>query len=48
MRGAIERSPRDFELYLLRARIELEGGDLAAAETSFEHARRLNPLDPTR
>jgi tetratricopeptide (TPR) repeat protein len=43
---AIDRSPRDFELYLLKARVELVAGNADAARESFQIARRLNPLDP--
>ncbi len=43
---AIERSPDDFQLYLLASRFEAEDGDRIAAQASLERARALNPLDP--
>lgn len=42
---AIERSPRDYELYLLRSRFEAAAGDRAAAGASLARAAELNPLD---
>lgn len=43
---AIEREDRNWELYALRARVEGEAGEAAAASGDLEHARRLNPLAP--
>jgi len=43
---AIEREDRNWELYALRARVEGEAGEAAAARRDVEHARRLNPLAP--
>jgi tetratricopeptide (TPR) repeat protein len=40
---AIEREDRNWLYYYLRARIESEGGDLAAARADLREARRLNP-----
>ncbi len=43
---AIEREDRNWQLYALRARVEGEAGEAAAASRDIEHARRLNPLAP--
>jgi O-antigen ligase len=43
---AIEREDRNWQLYYLRARVEREAGDAAAAQADTEHARRLNPRAP--
>ncbi len=43
---AIERSPDDYRLRLLAARIAGEDGDQAAAEAALFEAHRLNPRDP--
>jgi hypothetical protein len=40
---AIERDPRDWRLWLIRARLEAKAGAIAAARTSLEHARTLSP-----
>jgi O-Antigen ligase len=44
---AIDHSPRDYQLYLLAARIESEARDPSAGLASVDEALRLNPLDPT-
>lgn len=46
MEQAIDRAPRDFELYLALAPIQYSEGDLAGSERSLRLARILNPLDP--
>jgi hypothetical protein len=46
LQAAIDRSPRDFELYLLRAGYQVAEHDQAAAKASLERARQLNPFDP--
>jgi O-Antigen ligase/Tetratricopeptide repeat len=43
---AIERDPRDWRLWLARARIETKAGDIAAARKSFDRAAALNPRSP--
>jgi O-antigen ligase len=43
---AIEREDRNWQLYYLRARVEREAGNAAAARADTEHARRLNPRAP--
>ncbi len=43
---AIERSPDDYQLYLLAVRFDLTAGDKDAARTSYGRAQQLNPLDP--
>jgi hypothetical protein len=44
---AIDRAPRDYELYLLATRLATEAGDKAAAARYFTRAHELNPKDPT-
>ncbi len=44
---AIDRAPRDFQLYLLATRLATEAGDKAAAAAYFARAQQLNPKDPT-
>ena len=46
MREAIERAPRDFELYLALSRLQFSQGDLSESLRSARRARKLNPLDP--
>jgi tetratricopeptide (TPR) repeat protein len=43
---ALDRAPRDYQLYLLALRLDREAGDLPAAAASYARARELNPLDP--
>jgi O-antigen ligase/polysaccharide polymerase Wzy-like membrane protein len=43
---AIEREDRNWQLYYLRARVEREAGNLAAAHADLERARELDPLAP--
>jgi tetratricopeptide (TPR) repeat protein len=43
---AIEREDRNWQLYYVRARVEEEAGDAAAARADLERARQLNPLAP--
>ncbi|HEX6206307.1 MAG TPA: O-antigen ligase family protein [Solirubrobacterales bacterium] len=40
---AIDREEDNWQLYYLRARVEREGGDAAAADADLAEARRLNP-----
>ncbi len=42
---AIDREEENWVLYYLRARIEHEGGESAAAAADLAEARRLNPLE---
>ena len=41
---AIEREDHNWQLYYLRARVEAEAGNEAAAEADLERATQLNPL----
>jgi Flp pilus assembly protein TadD len=43
---AIERDGRDWQLWLVSARIETKLGDVAAAERSLRRAIALNPRSP--
>jgi O-antigen ligase len=43
---AIEREDRNWQLYYLRARVESEAGEVAAAQADLERARELNPRAP--
>ena len=43
---AISRSPDDYRLRLLSARMEVEAGDNAEAHAALLEAQRLNPRDP--
>ena len=43
---AIERDPLDWRLWLVRARIETNSGDIAAARESLSRAAALNPRSP--
>ncbi len=43
---AIEREDRNWQLYYVRARVEGEAGNAAAARADLERARQLNPLAP--
>lgn len=43
MSQAIDREEGNWQLYYLRARINHEAGDDAAAAADLEEARRLNP-----
>ncbi len=43
---AIEREDENWLLYYLRARVEHEAGDAAAADADRAEALRLNPLEP--
>ncbi|HET6997722.1 MAG TPA: O-antigen ligase family protein [Solirubrobacterales bacterium] len=45
MSEAIDREDHNWVLYYLRAKIEREAGDLAAARADLAQARRLNPLE---
>ncbi len=45
MNEAIEREDHNWVLYYLRAKIERDAGDLAAARADLGEARRLNPLE---
>jgi O-antigen ligase len=44
--GAIERDRRDWELWLVSARIATKLGDLDAAERALARSRELNPRSP--
>ncbi len=44
--NAIERDPLDWRLWLVRARIETNSGDIAAARESLSRAAELNPRSP--
>ena len=46
MKEAIERAPRDFELYLVISRLQYAGGQYRGFRHSFARALRLNPLGP--
>jgi O-antigen ligase len=46
MSEAIEREDRNWQLYYLRARVEEEAGNRAAARADLARARALNPLAP--
>lgn len=46
MHEAISRAPRDFELYLLKAKLQIADGNSFGALDSVTRARQLNPLDP--
>jgi hypothetical protein len=46
IRGAIERDPSNWQLWLLSARFAQEEGDRAAAASDLRHASRLNPRSP--
>jgi tetratricopeptide (TPR) repeat protein len=46
IRGAIDRSPDDWRLWLVRARIETRAGHIPAARAALAEARRLNPRLP--
>jgi tetratricopeptide (TPR) repeat protein len=43
---AIERDPLDWRLWLVRARIETNSGEIAAARESLSRAKELNPRSP--
>ena len=43
---AIERDPRDWQLWLVSARLETKLGNAAAAERSLRRAIALNPRSP--
>jgi tetratricopeptide (TPR) repeat protein len=43
---AIDRSPDDWRLWLVRTRIETKLGDVEAATRSLERAQALNPRSP--
>ena len=43
---AIERDRRDWRLWLVAARLELEAGNVSAARRSLARARALNPRSP--
>jgi Flp pilus assembly protein TadD len=43
---AIERAPHDWELWFVRARLEVKSGDVDAARRALQRARRLNPRAP--
>ncbi len=44
--NAIERDPLDWRLWLVRARIETNSGEIAAARESLSRAKALNPRSP--
>lgn len=46
LKEAIDRAPRDFELYFTLALIQYSEGDVAESKRNFRIARSLNPLDP--
>jgi tetratricopeptide (TPR) repeat protein len=46
MNEAIEREDHNWVLFYLRAKIERDAGNLAAARADLAEARRLNPLEP--
>ena len=46
LREAIERDPRNWQLWLVSARVETKAGRVPAARASLEHAERLNPRSP--
>ena len=46
IRAAIDRSPEDWRLWLVRARLETRAGNLPAARRALAEARRLNPRFP--
>jgi hypothetical protein len=43
---AIKRAPRDWQLWFVRARLEVKLGDVAAARRALNRARLLNPRAP--
>jgi tetratricopeptide (TPR) repeat protein len=43
---ATERAPMNWQLWLIRSRIEAEGGHARAAVRDFRRAHALNPLSP--
>jgi len=43
---AIERSPEDWQLWLVKSRIELANEDVEAARSALKRARELNPRAP--
>ena len=46
MRYGVERSPDDYRLHLLAARMAAEDGDRAAVRSALLTAHQLNPRDP--
>ena len=46
IRQATDRDPLDWRLWLARARIETNSGDIAAARESLARAQALNPRSP--
>lgn len=43
---AIERAPHDWQLWFVRARIDLKSGDVGGARRALARARELNPRAP--
>jgi hypothetical protein len=43
---AIQRAADDWELWFVRARLEVKSGDVSAARQALERARQLNPRAP--
>jgi O-antigen ligase/polysaccharide polymerase Wzy-like membrane protein/tetratricopeptide repeat protein len=43
---AIQRAPDDWQLWFVRARLEVKSGDVSAARQALERARQLNPRAP--
>ena len=43
---AIERAPDNWQLWFVRARLEVKSGDVRDARHALERARRLNPRAP--
>ncbi|MEX0972435.1 MAG: hypothetical protein WDZ46_04160, partial [Solirubrobacterales bacterium] len=42
---AIDREDRNWQYYYLRSKVEAAAGNVAAAESDLNMARRLNPLE---
>ena len=43
---AIKRAPDDWQLWFVRARLEVKSGDVSGARRALARARRLNPRAP--
>jgi Tfp pilus assembly protein PilF len=43
---AIQRSPRDWQLWFVRARLEVKTGDVEGGQRALARARQLNPRAP--
>jgi tetratricopeptide (TPR) repeat protein len=46
LRKALERDPRNWQLWLVSARVEAKAGRISAAKASLERAEQLNPRSP--